>query len=136
MPILNFCSYKGGLPTCSLNPLHFFLSRNNLPTSGVPSSHPPFNSSTKKLPRIRQQLVLLFPFSQIRPVMEPRSRSWALGLSIVGLFGLLFSAGFVQQVAADDVADYGTVIGIVSAHTSYPGLSPAPAPVPASSHPS
>ena len=52
--------------------------------------------------------------------MEPRSRSWALGLSIVGLFGLLFSAGFVQQVAADDVADYGTVIGIVS--TSYPGL--------------
>ncbi|KAK0743115.1 heat shock protein 70 family [Schizothecium vesticola] len=44
--------------------------------------------------------------------MEPRSRSWALGLSIVGLFGLLFSAGFVQQVAADDVADYGTVIGI------------------------
>lgn len=70
--------------------------------------------------------------------MEPRSRSWALGLSIVGLFGLLFSAGFVQQVAADDVADYGTVIGIVSAHTSYPGLSPAPAPapVPSSSHPS
>ncbi|KAK0617252.1 heat shock protein 70 family [Immersiella caudata] len=44
--------------------------------------------------------------------MEPRSRSWALGLSIIGLFGLLFSAGFVQQVAADDVADYGTVIGI------------------------
>jgi hypothetical protein len=37
-----------------------------------------------------------------------------LGLSLIGLFGLLFSAGFVQQVAADDVADYGTVIGIVS----------------------
>ena len=46
--------------------------------------------------------------------MEPRSRSWALGLSIIGLFGLLFSAGFVQQVKADDVAEYGTVIGIVS----------------------
>jgi heat shock protein 5 len=44
--------------------------------------------------------------------MEPRSRSWALGLSLIGLFGLLFSAGFVQQVAADDVAEYGTVIGI------------------------
>jgi len=44
--------------------------------------------------------------------MEPRSRSWALGLSIIGLFALLFSAGFVQQVAADDVAEYGTVIGI------------------------
>ncbi|KAK0707502.1 heat shock protein 70 family [Lasiosphaeris hirsuta] len=44
--------------------------------------------------------------------MEPRSRSWALGLSIIGLFGLLFSAGFVQQVAADDVTEYGTVIGI------------------------
>lgn len=58
--------------------------------------------------------------------MEPRSRSWALGLSIVGLFGLLFSAGFVQQVAADDVADYGTVIGIVSTHTSYPGPGPGP----------
>lgn len=36
-----------------------------------------------------------------------------MGLSLIGLFGLLFSAGFVQQVAADDVADYGTVIGIV-----------------------
>jgi len=64
--------------------------------------------------------------------MEPRSRSWALGLSIVGLFGLLFSAGFVQQVAADDVADYGTVIGIVSTLPATPAL----APVPASSHPS
>ncbi|EGS19927.1 uncharacterized protein CTHT_0044200 [Thermochaetoides thermophila DSM 1495] len=45
--------------------------------------------------------------------MERRSRSWALGLSFIGFFVLLFSLGFVQQVkAADDVADYGTVIGI------------------------
>ncbi|KAM7199650.1 Heat shock protein 70 family [Rhypophila sp. PSN 637] len=44
--------------------------------------------------------------------MEPRSRSWAVGLSIIGLFALLFSAGFVQQVRADDVQEYGTVIGI------------------------
>jgi len=49
--------------------------------------------------------------------MEHRSRSWALGLSLIGLFGLLFSFGFVQQVQADDVADYGTVIGIVSSNT-------------------
>ena len=55
-----------------------------------------------------------FFLPQIRLAMEPRSRSWALGLGIISLFGLLFSAGFVQQVAADDVADYGTVIGIVS----------------------
>ena len=48
--------------------------------------------------------------------MERRSRSWALGLSFIGFFALLFSLGFVQQVkAADDVADYGTVIGIVRA---------------------
>ncbi|KAK3939099.1 putative glucose-regulated protein 78 of hsp70 family [Diplogelasinospora grovesii] len=38
--------------------------------------------------------------------------SWALGLSIIGFFALLFSMGFVQQVKADDVQDYGTVIGI------------------------
>ncbi|KAK4666151.1 ATPase with role in protein import into the ER [Podospora pseudopauciseta] len=44
--------------------------------------------------------------------MERRSRSWALGLSIIGFFALLFSAGFVQQVKADDVSEYGTVIGI------------------------
>ncbi|KAK3682623.1 heat shock protein 70 family [Podospora appendiculata] len=44
--------------------------------------------------------------------MEPRSRSWAVGLSMIGLFAFLFSAGFVQQVKADDVQDYGTVIGI------------------------
>lgn len=46
--------------------------------------------------------------------MEPRSRSWALGLSIIGLFSLLFSAGFVQPVKADaNVQNLGTVIGIV-----------------------
>jgi len=44
--------------------------------------------------------------------MEPRSRSWAFGLGIISLFGLLFSLGFVQTVKADDVQDYGTVIGI------------------------
>ncbi|KAK3394905.1 heat shock protein 70 family [Podospora didyma] len=44
--------------------------------------------------------------------MERQSRSWALGLSLIGLFGLLFSMGFVQQVRADDVQEYGTVIGI------------------------
>lgn len=45
--------------------------------------------------------------------MEGRSRSWALGLSFIGFFALLFSLGFVQQVKADDVSEYGTVIGIV-----------------------
>jgi hypothetical protein len=45
--------------------------------------------------------------------MERRSRSWALGLSFIGFFALLFSLGFVQQVKADDVSEYGTVIGIV-----------------------
>jgi heat shock protein 5 len=45
--------------------------------------------------------------------MERRSRSWALGLSLIGFFAVLFSLGFVQQVKADDVSEYGTVIGIV-----------------------
>ncbi|KAL2115885.1 hypothetical protein VTJ04DRAFT_10140 [Mycothermus thermophilus] len=44
--------------------------------------------------------------------MERRSRSWALGLSFIGFFALLLSLGFVQQVRADDVSEYGTVIGI------------------------
>ncbi|KAL2168709.1 hypothetical protein VTG60DRAFT_6935 [Thermothelomyces hinnuleus] len=44
--------------------------------------------------------------------MESRTRSWALGLSFIGFFALLFSLGFVQQVKADDVSEYGTVIGI------------------------
>lgn len=52
--------------------------------------------------------------------MEQRSRSWALGLSIIGLFALLFSTGFVQQVRADDIQDYGTVIGIVSSFVPTP----------------
>jgi endoplasmic reticulum chaperone BiP len=43
-----------------------------------------------------------------------RSASWGLGLFLVGFFALLFSPAFVSQVKADDVADYGTVIGIVS----------------------
>ena len=47
--------------------------------------------------------------------MERRSRSWALGLSFIGFFALLLSLGFVQQVKADDVSEYGTVIGIVRA---------------------
>ena len=63
----------------------------------------------------------LFPFARSTLNMEPRSRSWALGLSIIGLFGLLFSAGFVQHVKADDVQDYGTVIGIVSNLLLLPG---------------
>lgn len=57
--------------------------------------------------------------------MERRSRSWALGLSFIGFFALLFSIGFVQQVQADDAADYGTVIGIVccsSLACSYRGM--------------
>ncbi|KAK1759528.1 Hsp70 protein-domain-containing protein [Echria macrotheca] len=40
------------------------------------------------------------------------SLCWQAAVVIIGLFGLLFSAGFVQQVQADDVAEYGTVIGI------------------------
>ncbi|CCC13014.1 unnamed protein product [Sordaria macrospora k-hell] len=45
--------------------------------------------------------------------MEHRTRSWALGLSILGFFALLFSAGFVQQAhASDDIEAMGTVIGI------------------------
>ena len=52
--------------------------------------------------------------------MERRSRSWALGLSFIGFFTLLLSLGFVQQAKADDVAEYGTVIGIVSGLCIFP----------------
>lgn len=45
--------------------------------------------------------------------MERRSRNWTLGFSLIAFFGLLFSIGFVSPVKADDVQDYGTVIGIV-----------------------
>lgn len=65
--------------------------------------------------------------------MERRSRSWALGLSFIGFFVLLFSLGFVQQVkAADDVADYGTVIGIVRDLPLLPALSRSDSQSPAS----
>ncbi|KAK4160035.1 putative glucose-regulated protein 78 of hsp70 family [Cladorrhinum sp. PSN259] len=39
-----------------------------------------------------------------------RSRKWALGLGLVGFFGMMLGTG-IQQVKADDVQDYGTVIG-------------------------
>ncbi|KAK3492443.1 uncharacterized protein B0T23DRAFT_142298 [Neurospora hispaniola] len=58
--------------------------------------------------------------------MEHRTRSWALGLSILGFFALLFSAGFVQQAHANDTEAMGTVIGIVGC----PHFPPPP------SHPS
>jgi hypothetical protein len=46
-----------------------------------------------------------------------RSRKWALGLGLVGFFGMMLGTG-IQQVKADDVQDYGTVIGIVRCFTS------------------
>jgi len=42
-----------------------------------------------------------------------RGSQMGLGLFLVALFALLFSPAFVQEVRADDVEDYGTVIGIV-----------------------
>jgi hypothetical protein len=47
-----------------------------------------------------------------------RSTRWGLGLLLVGFFALLFSPAFVSQVKADEVSDYGTVIGIVSHHVA------------------
>ncbi|KAK4232619.1 putative glucose-regulated protein 78 of hsp70 family [Podospora fimiseda] len=40
-----------------------------------------------------------------------RSRKWALGLGLMGFFGMMLGTG-IQQVKADDAQDYGTVIGI------------------------
>ena len=70
---------------------------------------------------------LLLPQTE-SPDMEPRSRSWALGLSFIGFFALLFSLGFVQQVRADDVSEYGTVIGIVSYSPALGDSAAAPGP--------
>jgi len=41
-----------------------------------------------------------------------RESHWGLGIFLVGLFALLFSPALVQQVRADEVQEYGTVIGI------------------------
>jgi len=38
----------------------------------------------------------------------------ALGLGLLAFFCALFSPAFVQSVKADEVSEYGTVIGIVS----------------------
>ena len=43
-----------------------------------------------------------------------RASHWGLGVFLIGLFALIFSPAFVQQVRADDLQEYGTVIGIVS----------------------
>ncbi|KAK4209795.1 putative glucose-regulated protein 78 of hsp70 family [Rhypophila decipiens] len=49
----------------------------------------------------------------MRIILRMNGETLAAGLlDIIGLFALLFSAGFVQQVRADDVQEYGTVIGI------------------------
>lgn len=42
----------------------------------------------------------------------------ALGLGLLAFFCALFSPAFVQSVQADEVSEYGTVIGIVSWLTS------------------
>jgi heat shock protein 5 len=42
-----------------------------------------------------------------------RASHWGLGLFLIGLFAVLFSPTFVQQVRADEIQEYGTVIGIV-----------------------
>jgi heat shock protein 5 len=41
-----------------------------------------------------------------------RASHWGLGVLLIGLFGLLFSPAFFQQVRADSVEEFGTVIGI------------------------
>ena len=48
-PILNFCSYKGELPACSLTALHFFLFQGTI-FPPVVSHIPPSIRSPKKLP--------------------------------------------------------------------------------------
>lgn len=51
--------------------------------------------------------------------MARGSRSnMALGLGLLAFFCALFSPAFVQSVQADEVSEYGTVIGIVSWLTS------------------
>ena len=47
-------------------------------------------------------------------VSRRSSSSWGLGLFLVAFFAVLFSPAFVSQARADDVQEYGTVIGIVS----------------------
>lgn len=52
--------------------------------------------------------------------------SWALGLGMIAWICLLFSPlAFVQTVRADEVSDYGTVIGIVSPNLPVLFLAPA-----------
>ena len=64
-------------------------------------------------------------------MLRNNQSSWALGLGMIAWICLLFSPlAFVQGVQADEVAEYGTVIGIVSRHLPTL-LAPAPAPVPA-----
>ncbi|CAK7264419.1 ATPase with role in protein import into the ER [Sporothrix epigloea] len=45
-------------------------------------------------------------------VSRRSSSSWGLGLFLVAFFAMLFSPAFVNQARADDVQEYGTVIGI------------------------
>ncbi|CAK7221766.1 ATPase with role in protein import into the ER [Sporothrix curviconia] len=45
-------------------------------------------------------------------VSRRSSSSWGLGLFLVAFFAVLFSPAFVSQARADDVQEYGTVIGI------------------------
>ncbi|CAK7197544.1 ATPase with role in protein import into the ER [Sporothrix eucalyptigena] len=45
-------------------------------------------------------------------VSRRSSSGWGLGLFLVAFFALLFSPAFVSQARADDVQEYGTVIGI------------------------
>ncbi|CAK7264008.1 ATPase with role in protein import into the ER [Sporothrix epigloea] len=45
-------------------------------------------------------------------VSRRSSSSWGLGLFVVAFFAMLFSPAFVNQARADDVQEYGTVIGI------------------------
>lgn len=59
--------------------------------------------------------------------MARRSQSsWALSFGLIAWIGLLFCAPlfFASSARADDVSEYGTVIGIVShSHASLPCFS-------------
>lgn len=66
-------------------------------------------------------------------MLRNNQSSWALGLGMIAWICLLFSPlAFVQGVQADEVAEYGTVIGIVSCHLPIvgPGAGPGPGPRP------
>lgn len=47
-------------------------------------------------------------------MLRNNQSSWALGLGMIAWICLLFSPLAFQGVQADEVSDYGTVIGIVS----------------------